>query len=157
MVLTMYTLHVYAPTILKGCEPLPTLILSPSSCQQVIANAILILQEFSTRPHTHTTCIICTSSPLLICLEQAGRSNRLEEGNVFPGCILEFTSPHTWLHLFYNYTCFVLAFYVMYMCIHVCDPPRQNQPYCAGPQSEISAPKVADGDHYRFSLFGIDW
>ena len=37
-----------------------------------------------------------------------------------------------------------------------CDRPRQNQPYCAGYQSEIQAYLVAQGDNYHFSLFGID-
>ena len=37
-----------------------------------------------------------------------------------------------------------------------CDRPRQNQAYCAGYQSEIQAYLVAQGDNYRFSLFGVD-
>ena len=37
-----------------------------------------------------------------------------------------------------------------------CDRPRQNQPYCTGPQSEITARIVTQGDYYRFSLFGMD-
>ena len=40
--------------------------------------------------------------------------------------------------------------------IIICDRPRQNQPYCAGYQSEIQAKMVACGDNYRFLLFGID-
>ena len=40
--------------------------------------------------------------------------------------------------------------------IYICDPPPQNQPYWAGYQSEIQANLVAQGDNYRFSLFGID-
>ena len=40
--------------------------------------------------------------------------------------------------------------------IIICDRPRQNQPYCAGYQSEIQAYLVAQGDNYHFSLFGID-
>ena len=42
------------------------------------------------------------------------------------------------------------------MCNIICDRPRQNQPYCAGYQSEIQAYLVAQGDNYHFSLFGID-
>ena len=30
---------------------------------------------------------------------------------------------------------------------HICDRPRQNQPYCAGPQSEIRAKIVAQGEY----------
>ena len=38
----------------------------------------------------------------------------------------------------------------------ICDPPQQNQPFCAGYQSEIQAYFIAQGDSYHFSLFGID-
>ena len=41
------------------------------------------------------------------------------------------------------------------LCI-ICDSPQQNQPYCAGYQSEIQAYLVAQGDNYHFSLFGMD-
>ena len=41
------------------------------------------------------------------------------------------------------------------VCANICDRPRQNQPYCAGPQSEITA-KIVVNIIYRFSLFGMD-
>ena len=31
--------------------------------------------------------------------------------------------------------------------VHICDRPRQNQPYCAGPQSEIRVKIVAQGEY----------
>ena len=35
----------------------------------------------------------------------------------------------------------------------LCDPPQQNQLYCAGYQSEIQTYFVAQGDNYHFFTF----
>ena len=57
-----------------------------------------------------------------------------------------------YMHVHTNFMAVVAAC----LCSYICDRPRQNQPYCAGPQSEITAKIVAQGDYYRFSLFGMD-
>ena len=41
----------------------------------------------------------------------------------------------------------LIVLFIYTITFTICDSPRQNQPYCAGPQAEIRAKIVAQGDY----------